>query len=205
MLRFNDCLLTQTKRLMFVENANWLTDCKTSYWLFDRNVDSLHLIDLFRWLDYRKLDKAKWIDSYKTFKWNRLMFFRHEELNFRFHFHMIVNENWIAKLFFSFSWSEKYSSKNEFDSTVFLNSHLNVEFETIHFYTKIFHVWCFFIWKNKFRVDFVFENCFKQQINWKSKMFILFSSEMKMRRIIRKTNRFQKLFFINERRSLIYA
>ena len=38
---------------------------RTSCWL-DRNVDSLHLIDLFRWLGYRKLDKAKWI----WFVWN---------------------------------------------------------------------------------------------------------------------------------------
>ena len=133
------------------------------------------------------------------------MFFRYEKLNSRFRFQMIVNENWIAELFFSFSWFEKYNSRNEFDSTVFLNSRLNVEFKTAHFYTEIFHVWCFFIWKNRFRADFVFENCFRQQINWKSKMFISFSLEMKMKRITRKTNRFQKLFFINKRRSLIYA
>ena len=91
------------------------------------------------------------------------MFFRHEKLNFRFCFQIIVNENWIVELFFSFSWFEKYNSKSELDSTMFLNNRLNVKFETVHFYTKIFHVWCFFIWKNKFRVDFVFDNCFKQQ------------------------------------------
>ena len=99
-LKFNDCLLTQTRRLMLAKIADWLTDCKTNYWLFDRNVDSLHLIDLFRWLDYRKLDKAKLINSYETFRWNRLIFFRHEELNFRFRFQMIVNENWNRRIVF---------------------------------------------------------------------------------------------------------
>ena len=65
--KFNDCLLTQTKRLMFVEIANWLTDCKTNYWLFDRNVNFC-IWSNFRWIDYKKFDKTKWIDSYKTFK-----------------------------------------------------------------------------------------------------------------------------------------
>ena len=189
-LRLNDCLLTQTKRLMLAEIADWLTGCKTNYWLFDRNVDFC-IWSSSRWLGYRKFDRAKWIDSYKTFRWDRLMFFRHEELVSRFRSQMIVNENWIAELFFLFSWSEEYSSRNEFDSTMFLNSRLNVEFETVHSYTEIFHVWCFFIWKNRFRADSVFENCYKQQINWKSKMF--FSSSFcrnQMKSII-----FEKIVF----------
>ena len=38
MLKFNNCLLTQTKRLMFFEIADWLTDCKTNCWLLN-NAD----------------------------------------------------------------------------------------------------------------------------------------------------------------------
>ena len=64
---WQNCLLTQTRRLMLADAADWLTGCRTSYWLTNRNVDSLQLMINFCWFDYWKLDKTKWIDSYETF------------------------------------------------------------------------------------------------------------------------------------------
>ena len=58
---WRSCLLTQTRRLMLADAADWLAGCKTSYWLPDRNVDSLQLIFNSRWLGYWKFDKTKWI------------------------------------------------------------------------------------------------------------------------------------------------
>ena len=78
-LRLNNCLLTQTRRLMLADVADWLTDCKTSYWLFDRNVNSLHLIVFsLTWL-LNLIERN--VDSYEIFKWDRLMLFRHKELD----------------------------------------------------------------------------------------------------------------------------
>ena len=129
------------------------------------------------------------------------MFFRHEELNFRFRFQMIVNNNWIVELFFSFSFC-KNQMKNIIRKTNSINNVCEQQFErwtfflnrsSARFYTKFFHIWCFFIWKNRFRADFVFENCYKQQINWKSKMFFSFSfCRNQMKNII-----FEKIVFIN--------
>ena len=146
------------------ETSDVCWNCRLIDWLENKllivqsKCRFLHLIDLFRWLGYRKLEKAKWIDSYETFKWNRLMFFRHEELNLRSRFQIIVNNSWIAELFFSFSFC-----RNQMKNIIRKTNSINNVCEQSSNVERFFWIVWMFVFIQKF---FTFDVFFIENINF---------------------------------------
>ena len=113
-MHWQSCLMSEKLHSTSNDQMHWRFVCfvvcyrtikQTSCW-FNRNVDSLHLIDLFRWLDYRKLDKTKWI----WFVENVLM----KSLNVFFIWKNKSSRNFAFKKSYNSSWIAELSSSSSF-------------------------------------------------------------------------------------------
>ena len=129
---------------------------------------------------------------------------------------------WVVLFIFILQKSDKeYNSKNEFNLTAFVNSSSNVKrffwVVRVLVFTKSFLTLNVFFIEKINRHDFVFDNCFKQQISWFSKSISFIFQFVIPRRTLSRAyakvwNEWEFLFRMNQktifhkkRRSLIYA